>query len=707
MQVSGTRTPSMNDSETTTLVSGEIQAPEIGFGLRVREGLKDMAPTLCLVGTLAAAGLVYFGGGDPAAHYVGFAQTTTQAVAPLENGRVSKILVAVGERVLAGQIVATLDTSTVDAEIAVAEARRAQLDADMRVERALIDQGLDRAVEGLVRERALGREEQARMDAEAKAIAGEVARVKQLVEQRQAVADDLARLELKQAGTDAVTAEKPRTLRVLSDQIAAAEVRRKIANDPSSALAAKLSAGLLVADRSIELLRRRREGHVLRAEQPGSVAAIDKRAGDVVEAGKPVVRLVMADDRVVACVPEHSALALREGDGAALHVRGRGGAPLAARVVALGPLVTELPARCWVAPRVPLWGREVTVALDPPVELIAGQAFDVAFSPSHGTASGAPASVAPAAAASSSGAAVPSESPQPMIVPAGLSQRTRFEPSGLLARPSEARYLVVSDDTGRDAGEGEPWIFAMSANGEIAAEPLRLNGVREVDDLEAITAGDQGEIYLLASQSHSRKGRRKPARTALLRVLSEASGLRVDGEVHIAEWLDGDAPSAAALGLPGGTGALDIEGLAFRDGALYAGLKAPLDADGNALVWKIALPGALFESGPSKAGLSLWGRARVDVELAGQTVPGGISDLLFLPDGTLVIASTPSTADGAAGALWRVDHPQEGALAPRLIQRFPASKPEGLAPSLGGGKLMIVFDAGSATPSFLEVPWAP
>ena len=234
--MSGARPPSIQVSDARPLVAGEVKIPEIDRGLRIREGLKDLAPTLCLVGTLAAAGIVYFASGDPAAHYVGFAQTTTQTVAPLETARVSKILVAVGQRVAAGQIVATLDTATIDAEIAVAEAKRAQLDADMRVEKAIVEQDLDEHVEGLERERAKQREEQARATAEAKAIDGEVTRVKQLVEQRQAVTDDLAQLGLKQAAANAVTSAKPQTLRVLSKQLQAAEERRLKAKDQSSDL---------------------------------------------------------------------------------------------------------------------------------------------------------------------------------------------------------------------------------------------------------------------------------------------------------------------------------------------------------------------------------------------------------------------------------------------------------------------------------------
>jgi hypothetical protein len=301
-----------------------------------------------------------------------------------------------------------------------------------------------------------------------------------------------------------------------------------------------------------------------------------------------------------------------------------------------------------------------------------------------------------------------------MTVPPSLARRTRFEPSGILARPAANRYLVVSDDTGfkNGADDGRPWLFAMDAAGKVDPAPIPIAGVTTIDDLESIASGEDGEIYVLASQSHTSKDRRKPARSALLRLRPEGTGFRVDGEVHLAETLDLAPDRAAALGLLAGTRGLDIEGMAFRAGALFFGLKAPLDAHGKAMIWKVATPSALFDlstSGTKKlerAGMDLWGHARVDVEIGGSTVPGGISELLFQGD-SLVIASTPSTVDGAAGALWHVERARGGDLAAHLVRRFPGRKPEGLAPSLAAGKLMVAFDAGSATPSFLEMPWPP
>lgn len=687
---------------------------------RMQAALQRLAPGICLVATLGAAAWLQFGS-EARGQVVGFAQVTPEAIAPTEIARVVSIGVGVGDEVQPGQVVAALDTTAIDDEIALAEAEKARLEAEVRAEQAVLAQKLDVEVEALEREQARQREEQSRVSAEARALDGEMSRVKQLVEDRQAVFGELAALDLQRATVGALASEKPRTLGLLAKQIKAAEQRRKTIKQEDSATAAKLEADLRVAERNIERLERRRAGYALRATGRGRVAAIDKQPGEVAAAGEPVVRLVSAGERVVTCVPERAALGIREGDAARLWIRGTSGEALRGRTVTLGPVVSELPARCWTSPKVPMWGREVTVALSDRIDVLAGQAFEVVFEP----AAAPPPQTLPAAMPAPPAMAAPTSlgpaGPVPMTIPSSLAKRTRFEPSGLLARAGEGRFLVVSDDTGRDGDEGAPWLFAMNATGAIEPAPVPVEGVAELSDVEAIAAGDAGEIYLLSSQSYSKKGKRKQARTALLRLRQEGRGFRVDGEAHLAELLDADPAFAARLGLPEGTRALDIEGLAYRQGALYLGLKAPLDAKGNALIWRIGSPGALFapsgtvkakeNQGPSPrlvdATASLWGRVRVDVELAGQPTPGGISDMLFLPDGSLAITSTPATADGDAGALWRVAAPDPSALAPQLVRRFPGLKPEGIAPSLSPGKLTVVFDAGSGVPSFQELPWGP
>lgn len=666
------------------------------FLANMQAGLQRFAPILCLVGTLGTAAWLQFST-ESRGHVVAFAQAIPEAVAPTEMAKMLRIDVQVGDEVEAGQVLAALDTTQLDADISLAEAEKVRLEAAMRAEKALLARRLDVDLETLEREAAMQREEQHRASAQAKALEGEVLRVKHLVDDHQAVYDEYARLDLQRASVAAVAMEKPKTLQIFAKQIKAARERRKQVNEGDVEIEGKFDADIRVAERTIEQLKQRRRGYILRATQRGRVAMIEKRAGEVVAPGEAVVRLVNAGGRVVACVPERMGLGIREGDPAKLWIRGQSGAALRGKTTILGPLVTELPARCWTSPKVPMWGREVTVELENQVDVVPGQAFEVVFEP---------ATVPPLAPVKAASTASLLATPQPMKMPAALARRTRFEPSGIVAQNKDGRYLVVSDDTGRDGDEGVPWIFAMSKDGELQADPVQIQGVDELGDIEAIAAGDAGEIYLLSSQSFSKKGKRKAARTALLRLRKQGSGFHVDGEVHLAELLDADTVRATTLGLPSGTRNLDIEGLTTRSGALYLGLKAPLDSEGRAMIWKIDSPRALFEDKNfDHAGITQWARIRVDVEVDGKTTAGGISELLFLPDGKLALTSTPSTADGEAGALWRVESPESGTLNPILVKKFPGLKPEGIANSFSPDKLMVVFDTGGGAPLFEEIPW--
>lgn len=138
--------------------------------------------------------------------------------------------------------------------------------------------------------------------------------------------------------------------------------------------------------------------------------------------------------------------------------------------------------------------------------------------------------------------------------------------------------------------------------------------------------------------------------------------------------------------------------MAWRNGALYLGLKAPLDDRRRALIWRLARPEALFREGSLlPAGLSLWGRVLLEVE--GE--PAGISELLFTAKGRLLVAATNDKGGGvfsvtAGGEELRVEP----------VRSFPGLKPEGLSLTPDGRRLVVVFDCQQDTPLWaqLDIP---
>lgn len=676
------------------------------FGWRIREMLLKSGPVLSLVATLGLAGWLHFGSVGPASgKVVGFAQGYDSTVASLEVGRIAVLAVEPGQAVSAGQIIASLDAAPLDAEIAILEAEKTRLEGLIPAEQAEAMQKLDESVESLERDLTDAQEELAQAKSQAKALESERSRAKKLVEDKLAVSEELTKLDVEYAGIKPVVDEKPRAIQLLRKQLDAAKSRRdKAAKTFDAKGVGPLAGDLLVTTAQLEQIRRRRADLVLRAPMNGRVTMIWKRAGDVVAVAEPLVTLVSAQKRVVACVPEQLALRVALGDRAKLWVQGGPSAPLMGTTVALSPIVTEVPIRCRRVPTIPLWGREVTIELDGPVELVPGQAFDIDFD--HSTASPKPPEPLPVAG----GAAPPGEKPVPITVPEKLKAVSRVEPSGILYRSDLSRYLVVSDDTGFDEkDEHAPYLFAMDERGSLDPAPLVVSGVKELNDLESITAGEGNSIYVLSSQGYSKKGKRRPSRTALLKLAPEGRGFRTEAEVRLVSLIEaaGDA-EMAKLGLPAGTRELEIEGMAYFQGSLYFGLKSPLDAQGNAILWKAPDPKALFSSTQlSATGLSLWARARLEAEVDGRAVAGGISEILFLPDGSLILTSTSSKEQGTteSGKLWRVPSPAAGTLSPELVKSFPGLKPEGLCLTPAAGKLAVVFDTGASTPMWLEMPW--
>lgn len=658
--------------------------------------------TLLLVGLLHAAGEVNV-------QLLGFAQGESLDVTSTELGRVASVDVALGEQVRAGQVVATLDTAEIDAKIDVAKAERAEIVAAVEAGRARLSTKVGDTLAELERDMADASAQLLRAQSLSTAVDGQRERLKKLVDSKQATLDALTKLDLQAAELTPLARSKRATMGLLQQQIA--DLRKRLA-DPTLETV-DLSARIESVDARIRLLELRRADHVLRAGMAGKVSEVVRPRGDVVRPGEAVVRLVTSPGRVVACVPETAMLDTREGTRARMLAREVNAPVLTGRVIARSPVVRELPTRCRANLRVPSWGREIVIELPSGTETLVGQSYDVELGGTWAlpdAIASAMASPIPGTTATAieENASDLSREPQPLRVPAALRRVSRFEPSGIAPEPNGRGYLIVSDDTGLDS-ERLPLLFRMDRDGRLAEDPVPIEGIDEVTDLESLAVGSDGTVYALSSQSYSAHGKRPAARTVFMALVSDGDGYRVRAAVHLAELLDrAGAPALQKLGIGKSTKELDIEGLALRDGALYLGLKSPLDETGHALVWRLGHPGVLFDSSSLEAaGLELFGRVKLEAGSAPTAPAGGISELLWLPDGGLLIASTPSSQDAEQGAIYLVPSAtSEGPWKAKQLGGFEHHKPEGLALSLrSSDQVVVVFDAGAREPYLLEMPW--
>jgi multidrug resistance efflux pump len=702
------------------------------MGWRFRRALLIVGPWLLFAGTVAVAAWLLIER-EESGRLLGIGETQETAVSALEPGVLSALHVAVGQEVAAGQVLAEVDPSGVEAEIAALEAERATLHAEARAARAESSMEMLEArrrlsldVEQLEVEQAREKALVVALRAEARELKRERDRLRQLVEQKLARADSLVEIEARLAAVEKDVRERPALVELLGSQLVAA--RERLRDSPTAADAGALNRalattnpalpaddggdvaaqpalrGLEVIDHQIEVLRVRQRGYTLRAPHSGRVMAVWKRVGELVGPELPVLSVANETTRrIAACIREGKDKLPAVGQAATLREHGRNGPSLQGRVVAITPQVAELPPRCWAAFNRPLYGRLATLELDTPANGVPGQAYDVAMVTGNAGGAVAQTTLSPPADPNAAGHA-----PKPLAVPPALLGTSRFEPSGLAWDPAHHRFIVVSDDTGHDGkGEHEPLLFSMDDAGVVSAEPIRVAGLNQLNDAESIARTRSGAWFVLSSQSQSKKGKRSRARTTFAELEADGAGFRAKTHTSLWEALQGLSDEQwSALGVPKGRSAeLDIEGMTANGDELLLGLKSPLADGGRAIVWRLRDPSALA-AGKSAAevGLELWATVTLAVPVGETEVAAGISELLTTPAGTLWIAATPSLESGAedGGALYRMSL-QAPVSSPERVRTFPGLKPEGLGLAPSAGAVTVVFDRGAAAGLWVQV----
>lgn len=291
----------------------------------------------------------------------------------------------------------------------------------------------------------------------------------------------------------------------------------------------------------------------------------------------------------------------------------------------------------------------------------------------------------------------------PIRVPKSVANAVKLELSGAVWSPALSRYVLVSDDVNEAGGKHVPRLFTLSDDGKLDATAITVLGIDELNDPESITAGPDGSLFVCTSHSINKHGNLPKSRRRLLQLaLAPDHKANIIGEVDLttARMADGNPPW-------GERGPLDIEAIAFRDGALYIGLKSPLAADGSATILRLPDAVSVVKSGvvPPNA-ISVWARAQFCVPQRGESVCEGIADLAFLPDGALLVAanSPKGMPKDGGGALWQLS---AAGTRPMLLKRFDGFKPEGVALAPDHKSAVIVFDTDGKEPIWTRWPLSP
>jgi hypothetical protein len=247
-------------------------------------------------------------------------------------------------------------------------------------------------------------------------------------------------------------------------------------------------------------------------------------------------------------------------------------------------------------------------------------------------------------------------------------------------------------------------LLAMGPDGLLDKAPIPIRGVKKINDPESICSGPDNTLFLVTSHSPNREGRTSAPRRQLLQLKPDKGGLRVLASLDLTNIKGGGALLALA-GLPT-DGVLDIEAVTYHDGALFVGFKSPLTAQAQAVVARIGKPLVALRTGRLEGkAIERFFAVPLCVDEQGQRVCQGVSDMTFLPDGSLVLtANAPKGGPkDHGGALWHLAKPVQKAT-PVMLRRFPGLKPEGVTLAANGRGLVVVFDTDTKLPKWLELP---
>lgn len=464
-----------------------------------------------------------------------------------------------------------------------------------------------------------------------------------------------------------------------------------------------------IADFKAELsyLENQKKNLYVFAEVDGIIGEVNFRKGEKVPSFTSLVTLSPENPSYVqGFVHESLHTKLEIGRHVSVLPLSTGNAPIEGKIVSIGSRIILMPPRLMPNPMMQAYGREVVVEIPSHNHLLLGE--KVQIKPKIellfvSTASAAQMKAASEAVQKIKGTVVPENVPDIMRVPAQLSQRFSFEPSGVVYLEDLKRFLVVSDDTDDDKSAA---LFLVDRDGLVDDQTIQIPGVDKISDLESISQ-EGNRLYLLTSQGLTKKGKDKKDRNLFLRM--KRSGLdiselqKVDfkplliAAIRASKDVSLKAIFAGALK----NGDMEIESHFIDSGNVYVGFKSPQTEKGESVILQLKDVDALFNKKTIGSGqLSLW--KKLDFG-SGHGAPHRLSDLVKI-SGKLYATTVCQSED--CGAVWKLTEDGD-VLRPEQIRLFEDLRPEGLAFDPNDSSLFVTFDQKDEAARYLHIPLQP
>lgn len=265
-------------------------------------------------------------------------------------------------------------------------------------------------------------------------------------------------------------------------------------------------------------------------------------------------------------------------------------------------------------------------------------------------------------------------------VPQKLRKKLKsFEPSSAIYLADENKYLIAVDDTTKN---DDPWLFFMNEKGEIEPEPVEIEGVEKITDMESISQDEDGFVYVMSSQGLNKSGKNKTERNLFVKARWDSSHVLASLETVelrpflIEALLSSQDPILKKMRSKY-EALLDIEAHFILNGELFVGLKEPQFEKSKAVILNL---GSVKNAFAGQISLSL---SQVIDLRTDQGTRSMLSELAW--SGNQLWAT--STTDDGQGQLWSINDQNTA-----LEYEFDA-RPEGL--TFKNSSAMILFDQGT------------
>ena len=343
------------------------------------KGMGRYWPLLVFVFFIVLASVLYSRGGKYRV-MTGTAQRVVENVASLESARVASIHVEVGDHVRAGDVIAQLDTSIIDAENAVQKERIVRSRLEAQLEQLTLERQFSLALQEAEKALREAEMEKSLTSVEHDALTAEIARLEPLLEKRLVSAESFAAKKARQSVLRETLKLMPDHLAALTDDVARASDQKVSALARMKEMESYIDKATDAQGEALSLLNMRRDGYTLRAQQEGIVAQVDRQPGDVVDSGGSIASLLIQGPiRVEGFLPENDVSAVAIGTPANIYptVSLRETGVIDAHVIQISPAVYSLPERASPIRGQIVRGRRVVLELNEEANLIPGETVSI------------------------------------------------------------------------------------------------------------------------------------------------------------------------------------------------------------------------------------------------------------------------------------------------------------------------------------------